>query len=233
MKVKRGLVLAIAVGMAAVAGNVSAGVLQFDVNAITAQAYAGPNGSGGTSAFGGQWTGVPGQGHTGSIVLATGTNSALADLLINGISQSITPTWSLGSFSGTINLVDGVVTGGGFSLSATDGSSTDTYSAVILGGSGIVTGVGGTPPNQTAPFSISGLTFAGTFSSNSFAGVDVSQWFAYSGALPGNFFNFDYTPQSNGLDDSVDIDIFVAIPLPSAGLMGLAGLGLLGVRRRR
>jgi hypothetical protein len=223
-------------GMLAVAGmgistaSTQASILQFDVNALTAQAYAGSNGTGGTSAFGGAYTGIAGQGHTGSLVLSTGTSSVLNGILINSVSQTIPTGWSLSSFTATINLVDGVVKGGGLSLSATNGIMTDSYSAMIFANSGVVAG-GGFPP-VNPPFSVSGLTYAGTFSGSTFAGIDVAQWFAYSGALPGNFINFEYRPNSAGFDSTVDIDIFVAIPLPSAGLMGLAGIGLVAVRRR-
>lgn len=230
-KTRHGMLLATATAAGlCLSSTVQAAELQLDINAIVAQAYAGSNGSGGTSAFGGAWTGIAGQGHSGSLVLSVGGSSALAGVLIDGVAQTITG-WSLSSFSGTINLVDGVVTGGGFAVTVTDGSVFDSYTASIVSNSGTVSG-GGVPP-VSPPFEIKGLTFAGTFSGSTFAGVDVSQWFNYNGILPGNFVNFAYDPDSTGLDSNANIDIFVAIPLPSAGLMGLAGMGLVAVRRRR
>lgn len=201
---------AAAVAMLAGAGVASATTeLQIDVNALTAT--AGPGFS--TS-------------YTGNVTLTTNVNSMLAGMLIDGVGQSFNGT--LDDFNGTINLVNGAVTGGSFSVDVleSDAVTVNTYSASIMSGAGAV----GTQAGQG--FTIDGLTFAGAFTSATFAGVDVSPWFNAQ-PLTGSFLQFAFSPDAQGVDTQSDIDIFVTVPLPAGGAMAFVGLaGLAGVRRR-
>ena len=188
-------------------------VLQFDINSITA--------STGVSGFGTNFT--------GTITLSKDADSMLTDLLIDGSAQNIA-AGQLSAFAGTITLNNGVVSGGGFSITDTSGN---IYAASIVNGVGDVTAAvnpGGFGPG---PFTIDGLTFQGTFNSNTFAGVDVSTWNNRE-PLEGSFLQFKFGPDANGDDTNADVDIFVVVPLPAPA--GLAGLGLIGIgalRRRR
>ncbi len=196
--------------VAAFAGSAqAASVLQFDINAMSA--------STGGAAFSTTFT--------GTITLSMNTKTTLTEVLIDGSAQGIA-AGLLNDFSGTITLANGVVTGGSFTIEDT---SLNTYSASIISGSGSATPSAG----QTGPFRIDGLTFLGTFSSNTFATVDVSDWFNAQ-PLGGSFLQFKFGPNMAGVDDDADIDIFVVVPTPTA--FGLAGLGLVGIgaaRRRR
>ncbi|MGP1311069.1 MAG: hypothetical protein ACTS27_12810, partial [Phycisphaerales bacterium] len=158
--------------------------------------------------------------HTGSIMLSGGINSALEEILINGAPQGIA-SGQFSSFSGTINLVNGGVTGGSLSLTL---QNADTFTASIVGGVGQVNTQAG------QGFSIDGLLTNALFSSASFAGVDITDWFSEQ-PINGSFLNFAFNPNASGADTDTDIDIFVVVPSPVAG--GMAGVGLLGLAARR
>jgi hypothetical protein len=184
-------------------------VLQIDVNSLTATAAPGFSTS-----------------YTGSVDLSTNMNSELAGILIGGSNQMISGT--LDNFTGTINLVNGQVDGGSFVVSVleSDGVTINSYSATINDAAGQVNTQAG------QGFSIDGLTFDGTFSSATFAGVDVAKWFDNQ-PLTGSFIQFAFNPNAQGVDGDSDIDIFVVVPLPAGGMLAFAGLaGLVGVRRR-
>lgn len=165
---------------------------------------------------------------SGTISLSKDANASFNGVKINEVDQGVDlSTWTLSAFTGSITLSSGTVTGGSFSVSVTDGSTTDTYAATITSSSGDVDTQSG------QGFNIDGLTFAGTFSSSTFAGVDVSNAFSIQ-PLTGSFLNFAFSPDSSGFDSDADMDIFVVIPLPAGAGLGLAGLaGLACVRRRR
>lgn len=187
-------------------------VLQFDVNSLTAQAN-------GTLPFSSTFT--------GTIVLSDDADSVLSDILINGAAQGIA-AGQLADFQGEIELVNGQVVGGFFYLEDTSGNS---YQASIAA-SGQVTDIGGGDPG---PYLINGLTFNGTFSSNTFAGVDVSAW-SDNQPLSGSFLQFKFGPNDQGIDVNVDADIFVVVPNPAVAAGALPLLGLIGagyIRRRR
>ncbi len=205
-----GLAAGAAIAIASVA---SAGtILQIDVNGLTATSGAG---------FG--------TGYSGAVNLNSDGDSTFEGVKIAGVDQGVnTLVWSLSSFSGVINLVGGAVTGGNFSVSVTDGFNTDTYAASITSGSGQVNTQAG------QGFTIDGLTFAGSFSGGTFAGVNVAAW--SGNALIGSFLNFAFQPDVQGFDNDADIDIFVessVIPLPAGAGLGLAGLMGLACTRRR
>lgn len=197
--------------------------LQFDVNDIAIQAQ---DDDGFDSAFGGT-------SHTGSLDL--GFEDGITDLEAiaaqfgNGnpfIDQNFTGT--LTDFDGEIFLSGGVVTGGFLALTVDSG---DTYTALITANSGLV----GT--DAQGRFTVTGLTYEGTFSDAMFGNVDVSEWFDGQGGagLFGDFIEFKFDPNASGSGFG-DMDIFVVVPLPPAayaGLAGLAGVAGMGFIRRR
>lgn len=206
--------LALTAGLAS-----AAGIMQIDINVLNAQSVDNANNN---VAFGGT-------SHTGAIVLSSGANSALAGILLNSATQPIA-AGQLASFNGVINLVNGGVAGGSFSITL---NNSDTFTTQIASGFGQVNSQ--LLPGGVQGFSIDGLTFSGIFSSSTFAGVDISPWFNTQ-PLNGSFINFAFNPNANGFDSDADVDIFLVsgvIPTPLAG--GMAGVGLLavGARRRR
>ncbi len=211
--VNRKTLAATAAGLALLAGAGVASAtieLQIDVNALTAAA-SGPGFD---------------ENFTGSVDLSDNGNSALAGILIDGVQQAFAGT--LNDFTGTINLNNGDVTGGSFTVAVleSDNVTINTYSATISSGAGDVNSQAG------QGFNIDGLTFQGMFSSSTFAGVDVSAWFDAQ-PLTGSFLQFAFNPNMQGVDTQSDIDIFVTVPLPAGGAMAFVGLaGLASVRRR-
>ncbi len=204
----------VVMGSVAVTAASAESVLQFDVNSLTATA-----------------SGAFDTGFTGTVTLADDGNSTLTDMLIDGTAQGIA-AGQLGSFTGTIVITAGIVTGGTFTITDTSGAS---YTASIVDGSGIVSA----SPGATGPFRIDGLTFSGAFAgltgvgNTDFAGVDVTTW-SSAEPLGGSFLQFKFGPDAFGIDTNADIDIFVTVPLPTP--FGLAGVGLIGLatlRRRR
>lgn len=210
---KRSAILAAAAVLGA-SGAASAVPLELfiDVNTLSAS-------------FSGTWDtgGGAGVSATGSVSITTNMLSSLNDVRIDGVTQAISA--SLTTFTATINLVNGGVTGGSISTSNSDGTS---YTALIRNGFGDVSVQSG------QGWSIDGLTFDGFFANASYAGVDVTPWF---NAQPdnGSFLNFAFNPGANGTgtDNNTDVDLYVLVPMPAAAGLGLAGLAGLGIRRRR
>lgn len=221
MKIGMGIALA-AIGLS---GSMAAAdsTLQFDINAFAFQVR---DGMGNNSPF-------AGLNHTGSVNFAAGANTQLdlATRIGDGnpfIDQGF--SGSVSGFSGSIQLVNGVVSGGSLNLQVNGGA--DSYAASIVAGSGDVDTFAG------GGFTIDGLTFAGTLSDALFGNVDVSTWFnSGNGALTGSYLQFNFNPNAVTGAGFADMDAFVTVPLPTAGLAGMSGLaGLMGVgalRRRR
>lgn len=196
-------------------------VLQFDVNAFSVQAT---NGGGTPSAFGGL-------SHTGNLNFSLGSGS------LEGIFIQTMPSgafanaglsgFTMTTFTGQIQLNNGMVTGGNLTLGLNNG---DTYTATIVGGSGMVTTyVGG-------GYKLEALTDGGAFSDSMFGNVDVSPWFNAQtlGGLLGSLLQFNFDPDPQGAASS-DMDIFVdavVIPLPPAAYAGLGTLGGVMLLRR-
>lgn len=187
-------------------------LLRFDVNSLTASAGAGFDTS-----------------YSGAVLLGDDGNSVFEDMRIDGAAQAIGAQWSLSDFTGELNFLNGDITGGSFSVSVTDGLTTDIYSADLVAGSG------GIAVQAGQGYLVSGLTFEGMFSGSTFAGIDVSLW-NDAEPLSGSFLNFAFDPDAQGVDSDADYEIYieaVAIPLPAGGALSAAGLlGLAGVRRR-
>lgn len=190
--------------------------LQIDINALRASARFADNSMG----FGGI-------GHTGNVFLSSTGTTNLAGVLIDGSPQPIV-AGQLMTLSGVINLVNGMVMGGNIDITLNNG---DTFTTDIQSGFGQVQFQAG------QGFSIDGLTENGFFSSNSFAGVNVSTWYNDQ-PLEGSFIEFAFGPNGMGIDNDTNLDIFLPaeedrpeIPAPLAGT--LAGLGLLGLGARR
>ncbi len=209
----KGAVAAFAFAGAAHAGS----VLQIDLNSLVVDAGG---------AFGGL-------NHTGTLLLTDDGTTSFASILIDGMSQSVSP--EVAGIKGSIDLNNGAVVGGAFAVSFTDGSM---YSATLIGGGGVneAADPGGAGPG---PFTIDTLTAGGAFSGlvngNEFGGVDVTEW-VLGEPLSGSILTFKFGPDDNGFDSNADMDVFVtsAVPLAPAGWAGFAGLaGLASMRRRR
>lgn len=200
--------------------------LQLDINAIGIQVK---DGSGNPTAFGGLT-------HTGSIELSYDPSfTILNEVAIQAgsgpfVDQNFSGT--LSDISGSIELNNGVVVGGSLTVEVNAGG--DWYMAEVRPNSGMV-------QTATTPggFKIDALTFKGEFSDDMFGNVDVEPWFLAQGqglALEGSLLKFNFQPDQNGVGFG-DLDAFVVVPLPPAGLAGLSVLAAVGgvsvVRRRR
>ena len=213
---KKTLLAAAALVLSAGAVATATPTLQFDVNGFNAQASGTVNTS-----------------FTGSITISKGAgllNDVAIRSVANGpfVSQG-TGGFPLGAFSGVINFVNGLVTGGNIVLQNTN-NPIDAYTCNITPSSGsITTFVGG-------GFKIEALTRNGLFSDASFGSINVSPWFNIQGAqgLPGSFLQFNFSPNANNFATS-DMDLFCdVVPLPAAVWGGLATLGgVIAVRRLR
>ena len=201
-------------------------ILHLDINSIRAQST---NGAGANTPFGGL-------NHTGAVQFTFQVGSSiLAGIDIQDgnnapVNQNFNGT--LLNFTGSINLSNGMVTGGNVNVQA---NGNDSYTASITPNVGAVT------PYVGGGFKIEGLTFNGMFSDAQFGNVNIAPWFnaQSGGGLLGSFLQFNFTPDQGGFSFA-DLDLFVnaqVIPLPPAGWTGLATLaGLMAagyIRRRR
>lgn len=211
------------------ARNAEAGSeLQFDLNSITTTITDNTNG------------GVFDTSFTGSLRLGHDDNSVLSRIIIDGASVGFDNDlsdgdgWALSHLSAKINIVNGDVVGGFVYIEAeryaggVATADTDTYTADIAAG------IGGVRAQAGQGYTIDGLTIQGMFSDHTFAGVDVTPWFNAQ-PLAGSFLNFSFDPGENpfGSDENSHLDVFVVVPLPLPGLIGLAGGGFLTIIRRR
>ncbi len=237
------IVMALAGSLGLASTALATKTVQLDVNALNLTASgagfpASPTDPISAAAWESYWTGYSG---TLTFSLNGANPSVLNGILIEGVTQTHNPLATLTGFTGSITLVGGVVTGGGYTVTVSDpgsGTPVDTYSAVIESGTGIIAhvmsggGGAGQPGFTYGSFSINGMTHMGFFSSGDFAGVDVSDWFAHQ-PLRGSFSEIKFNPNGAGTDTNADVDIFAVVPLPGPAAMGLAGMLGLGVIRRR
>ena len=200
-----------AAGLLGCASMASASMtLQMDLNALGLQVR---DAGGAPSPF-------AGMGHTGSIDLSNMPVGYMAGVFIDGINQNFSGT--LTTMSGTIQLVNGNVSGGSLVITV---NGSDTYSADIADVGYVSAYVGG-------GYLLQGLTVNGMFSSNTFANVNVTPW--NTGGLTGSFLKFNFNPGANGAGYA-DMDVFVnVVPLPPAVYAGLGTIaGMVVVRRLR
>jgi len=203
--------------------------LQFDINSITTTITSNAD----NVAFH--------EGFTGNLRLGHDDDSFFSRILIDGARMSGFDNdvsdgsgWVLSHFSAKVNLLEGEVLGGFLYIEVEringgiETGEINTYEADVTAGDGDINRQAG------QGFSIDGLTVNGMFSDATFAGVDVSSWFEGQ-PLFGSFINFSFDPGDDllGADENSNIDIFIVVPLPAGGVMGLAGLGILAIRRRR
>lgn len=193
--------------VAASAANAGVSLFSTDINSMTLNAGG---------AFGGTT-------HTGVLTMSTNALSTLNAIRFNGTPQPIGPGITLANLTGSINLLNGFVQGGGFNITLSDGSA---YSATIAGGAGRVNVQAG------QGFRIDGLTFNGLFNlvGGAFGGVALPFG---PGPWAGSLLLSAYAPNANGIDDTTNFEVYADVPAPGAALgLGMGALAL-GARRRR
>jgi hypothetical protein len=200
--------------------------LQFDLNNL---AYQSLNASGAPVPFGGLT-------HTGSLAFSDSlpTTQLVAILISTAggpfVNQPGAP-WNLTDCVLNVNLSNGNVTGGSFSvdLNGGPGGGGDRYSAAIGAAGNVSTYVGG-------GFKVEGLTMNGAFSDALYGTVNVADFFAAQGTPPflqGSFLSFRIQPDANGAGFA-DTDAFVSsVPEPGSLACLLAAAAIVVRRRRR
>lgn len=212
-----------AVVLFAQAGVAQIRTLQLDVNNLAFQAQ---NAQGQPVPFGGV-------SHTGSLVLTDllPTTELVGIAIRNGngpfINQPGAP-WNLTDATMVINLSNGMVTGGTFTVDINGGpASGDRYTATIGAAGSVSTFIGG-------GFKVEGLTASGMFSDASFGTVNVADFFADQSTPPGllgSFLAFKIQPNASGAGFA-DVDAFVQT-IPAPGSLACLGAAVLVARRRR
>ena len=196
--------------------------LKWDINGVetaivggtsTVQAGALVAGGGDASTFTGSimWT-------TGGATFqdVTGSNTGI---LGSGFVNAGDPG-TLASISGTVRFDSGLTTGVGFTFTNVAG---DSFSTSIAAGGILQWGI--------SSYTVTGLTFDGSFalvSGSSFGTVDVSQFIA-AGSFGGLLKDIFIAPDQ--ANQTTDLELIVAVPLPGGAAM--ASLGLLGLATRR
>jgi hypothetical protein len=164
-----------------------------------------------------------GPNHDGSIIFSSGSASALDDVLLNGIPQTIAQG-QLSLMNGTIDLLSGNILGGFVHVGLANGNEFFTQ---------ITPGVGGVIAAPGQGYSINGLYFDAMFSTNSFGGVDITPFFSAQ-PLTGSFLSFVFNPilmfNGEGFDGTADLSITL---VPSGSAAAALGIGLVGVATRR
>jgi len=181
--------------------------------------------------------GFDGLSHTGSL-LFTPNGSTFAFLSFDDVQQPV--AWApftspaltalTGSTlpvpyatAGQLILNNGVVTGGEINVVLSNG---DVFSTDILANSGSVKPIAG-------GFFISGTLATASFSGNTFGGYDVS---SFAGIHGGKFILSNYSPDSNGVDSSNELDLRLNVeedPIPEPASIALIALGVAAMLPRR
>lgn len=186
--------------------------LRMDLNSIVVQAAGG----------------FTGASHTGLLELSMDDDASIAGVRIDDVSQDLTA--GLADVTGEIRLENGQVVGGRVLVTLTDST---TYTAEIG------PDLGGVTPHVAQGFSVDGLTEAGDFEDLTdgmmYGGVDVSDWLAGRGSLPGSFYLFAFDPRANGTDRDTNLELYLTAVAPSPGSVALGALAVAfsGIRRRR
>jgi len=169
--------------------------------------------------------GFDGETHTGDLMIAKDSDSEVYRLEIDGVSQSMSA--ALADVSGTVRLENGLVIGGDFVVTLTDGTS---YAAMIGSGEGDVS------RHHGQGFMVDGLTGLGAFDDladgKEFGGIDVSPWLDARGGLDGSFLLFGFGPDGQGYDSDTNLELYlVAVPAP--GTVALGSMGFVYANRRK
>lgn len=202
-----------ALGVAGAAHASTFSSLHFDLDGLVAQTSTG---------------GAFDLNYSGDLLLSSNNAADLAGVFGDGLTLAGTFTGVLDSFAATVTIDNGDIVGGSFAIVLVGG---ETYSASITANSGEVRDTTG-GVGSVREYFFEGLTFDGVFSSNTFGGLNVSNFVAGI-PLAGELFEFGYTPDANGFDDAATMDIFVVVPTPLGVSLGLAGLAGIAARRRR
>ncbi len=166
-----------------------------------------------------------------TLSLQDDANTELESIRLDGVDAAgFMNPFPGGDFTGELSLVgdasEGQIVGGFYELTDGDG---DTFRFDNIRGSYLDSGSG-------IQLVLLMRSNTGMFSSNDFAGVDVSEFFA-SGPLPvgalGFFFDRNLLINPGSVDNVADTDITVTIPSPTAATAGLGLMGIMALGKRR
>ena len=212
MKIASILALAGTAGMA-----IGQDLLQVDVDALSAEASGAFSDSFDGNLF-----------VFGSVANPDLDNDAsILDVLIDGNSQG-TGGAAPGAFSFEMAILfaGGDVVSGDLTLSVDGDGSENTYTTELASTvDGAILDIGG------GTFIISALTTSGNWSDSNgtFLGVNVTPW---GSNVDGFFAQIDFNPNGDNIDLDTDVDVFMFVPAPGTAFGLIAGLGLMGRRRR-
>lgn len=165
------------------------------------------------------------------LTLEDDANTSIQNIRIDGVdAPGFVDPFPGASFVGSLTLVgdasSGTITGGSYNL---DDGAGNTFSFGNIRGSYLDSGSG-------IELVLLMQSSTGDFSSNTFAGVDVSA-FNNDDSLPvsaiGFFFNRTLLTNPGSTDNVADTDITVTIPSPTAATAGLGLMGLMALGKRR
>lgn len=187
--------------------------LDIDLNRLTAQAQ-GVNGN--NLAF-------SGTNFTGKLVLGSSSNSVLAGIAIDGTSQPVSGT--LSPFEGLLTFTSGQITGGTLKIRALQNNLPQVYELQVLSDSSLAIEGG------SSNYDMLGAIGSTQLQGDTLAGVDISLWRSLL-TSNGFFAVSGYSPNAAGFDSSVNLDLTVFAPEPSAAFSVLLGCALVGRSRR-
>lgn len=203
--------------------------IMFDFNRLAVQAKDAQGGN--NVAFTDNFTGFLEFGMSGA-----GSGSALYAVLIDGFVQPGL-VGSLTGVTGGLEFTSGAITGADIAFDITNPDThVDTLNFTIPAGSNVtVFDFGGSFGVVALGEGNYSITETGT-PDGLFGGVDIGDGDEFfvenSPGLFSEFLFFRYSPDANGLDEAVDMDIRAMIPAPPAVLAGGALLGLLAIGRK-
>ncbi len=153
-------------------------------------------------------------------------DTSILDVIIDGNAQGTGgATAAEFSFEMSISFAGGDVVSGSLFVSADANGSENTYRTDIPASNG------GAILDAGSFFIVSALTINGNWTdeNGTFLGVDVTPW---GRNVDGFFAQIDFQPDSRFRDIDTDVDVFMRVPAPATALGLVAGLGLMGRRRR-